>query len=100
MGSLASRHAEPERVAVTVLSDPTTLASIVYGGRPIADTVARQTLRIKGDPAVLERFTTLSPLAPKATAARDRNDPSRPSTSPSPPSLSARRRRERRPAMR
>ena len=46
-------------------SDPMTLASVVYGGRPIADAEAAGALRIEGDRALAERFVTLFVLPPK-----------------------------------
>lgn len=46
-------------------SDPVTMASIVYGGRPIADAEAAGALRVGGDRALAERFVTLFVLPPK-----------------------------------
>ncbi len=51
--------------AVLFDTDPATLASVVYGGRPIADAEAAGTLRIAGDRALAERFVTLFPLPAK-----------------------------------
>ena len=46
-------------------SDPVTMASIVYGGRPIADAEAAGALTLTGDRALAERFVTFFPLPPK-----------------------------------
>ena len=46
-------------------TDPVTLASIVYGGRPIADAEGAGALTISGDRALAENFVTLFPLPPK-----------------------------------
>jgi DNA-binding HxlR family transcriptional regulator len=50
---------------VTFDTDPMTMASVVYGGRPIADAEAAGALRISGDRALAERFVTLFVLPPK-----------------------------------
>ena len=50
-------------------TDPMTLASVVYGGRPVADAEACGTLAITGDRALAERFVTLFVLPPKAAIA-------------------------------
>ncbi len=54
---------------VIFATDPVTLASIVYGGRPIADAEAAGSLQIEGDRALAERFVTLFPLPPKTGTA-------------------------------
>lgn len=46
---------------------PPVLASIVYGGRPLADVEAEGALVLTGDRALAERFVTLFPLPPKMT---------------------------------
>ncbi len=51
-------------------TDPMTLASIVYGGRPIADAEGAGTLRITGERALAERFVTLFPLPTKIDGAQ------------------------------
>ena len=54
----------------TVLSGaPAALASVVFGGRAVADAVAAGDLDVKGDEAVIARFVTLFPLPPKAAGA-------------------------------
>ncbi|WP_404372193.1 winged helix-turn-helix transcriptional regulator [Sphingomonas sp. MMS24-J45] len=63
---IAIRRGDPaDAAAVTFETDPATLASVVYGGRPIADAEAAGTLRISGDRALAERFVTLFPLPAK-----------------------------------
>jgi DNA-binding HxlR family transcriptional regulator len=61
---LAIRRAEPEG-DVVFDTDPATLGSIVYGGRPIADAEAAGALRLDGDRGLAERFVRLFPLPPK-----------------------------------
>jgi hypothetical protein len=46
-------------------TDPMTLASVVYGGRPFADAEAAGTLTISGDRALAERFPALFVLPEK-----------------------------------
>ncbi|PTS90119.1 transcriptional regulator [Sphingomonas sp. HMWF008] len=63
---IAIRRGDPVGAAtVQFETDPATLASVVYGGRPIADAEAAGTLRIAGDRALAERFVTLFPLPAK-----------------------------------
>ncbi|MCW3836640.1 winged helix-turn-helix transcriptional regulator [Sphingomonas canadensis] len=59
------RREEPADAALVFDTDPVTLASLVYGGRPFADAEAAGVLRIAGDRALAERFVTLFPLPPK-----------------------------------
>lgn len=46
-------------------TDPMTLASVVYGGRPLADAEAAGALTIHGDRGLAERFVTLFVLPEK-----------------------------------
>ena len=64
---IAIRRAEDPAAGTQVQfdTDPATLASVVYGGRPIADAEAAGTLRISGDRTLAERFVTLFPLPAK-----------------------------------
>jgi DNA-binding HxlR family transcriptional regulator len=60
------RRGDPAGEAlVTFETDPATLASVVYGGRPITDAEAAGTLRIAGERALAEAFVTLFPLPAK-----------------------------------
>lgn len=61
---IAIRRGEPDG-AVLFDTDPPTLASIVYGGRPIADAEAAGALTLTGDRVLAERFVTLFPLPAK-----------------------------------
>jgi DNA-binding HxlR family transcriptional regulator len=65
IGHVAVRRAEPDEAEVVFESDPVSLASVVYGGRPLADAEAAGALTITGDRALAERFVTLFPLPPK-----------------------------------
>ena len=63
---IAIRRDDPWRDAdVLFKTDPMTLASVVYGGRPIADAEATGALSVYGDLALAERFVTLFPLPAK-----------------------------------
>lgn len=66
VSGIAIRRGNPAgEAAVTFDTDPATLASVVYGGRPIADAEAAGTLRLAGDRSLAERFVTLFPLPAK-----------------------------------
>lgn len=52
---------------VTVAAPPPILAAAVYGGQPPAVLQAHGAMRIDGDAAVLQRFTTLFPLPDKVS---------------------------------
>lgn len=64
-GGIAIRRDDPSEAEAVFTTDPVTLASVVYGGRPITDSEACGTLAIAGDRALAERFTTLFVLPPK-----------------------------------
>ena len=53
---------------VVFATDPVTLASVVYGGRPIADAEGAGALHVTGNRTLAEHFVTLFPLPPKLTA--------------------------------
>ena len=59
------RRAEPQGCALTVVSDPTTLASVVYSGRSVADAEATGELALTGDRKLFNRFITWFPLPNK-----------------------------------
>jgi hypothetical protein len=46
-------------------TNPISLASVVYGGRPVLDTVASGELTLTGDPALFDRFVGWFPLPEK-----------------------------------
>ncbi|MEZ4265979.1 MAG: helix-turn-helix domain-containing protein [Myxococcota bacterium] len=48
-----------------IAADPTTIASVVYGGRPLAHAESTAELVLTGDRALAEHFVTLFPLPPK-----------------------------------
>ncbi len=62
---IAIRRDDPADSDALFVSDPVTLASIVYGGRPIADAEADGALKLSGDRALAERFVTLFTLPQK-----------------------------------
>lgn len=64
-GAFDVTRAEPGDCVVTFASDPVTLASIVYGARPIVDAESAGVLTLNGSRAAAERFVRLFPLPPK-----------------------------------
>lgn len=62
---IAINREEPESVDPVIDTDPVTLASVVYGGRPVVDAEAAGAMAISGDRALAERFFTLFLLPPK-----------------------------------
>jgi hypothetical protein len=64
-GVIAIRREDPAGADLIFESDPMNLASVVYGGRPIADAEAAGALAITGDRALAERYVTLFPLPEK-----------------------------------
>jgi DNA-binding HxlR family transcriptional regulator len=65
-GGIAIHRGEPVGDLV-IDSDPMTLASVVYGGRPFADAEAAGALTLSGNRAAAERFVTLFPLPAKVS---------------------------------
>ncbi|MEO7169887.1 MAG: winged helix-turn-helix transcriptional regulator [Sphingomonas sp.] len=66
---IAIRRADPRAADLMFDTDPVTLASVVYGGRPIGDAESAGALKLSGDRALAERFITLFPLPPKTGSA-------------------------------
>lgn len=66
-GAIAIRRADTAGADLVFDSDPMTLASVVYGGRSMADAEAEGGLTVTGDRALAERYVTLFPL-PEKTA--------------------------------
>jgi DNA-binding HxlR family transcriptional regulator len=62
---IAIRREDPVGTALTLSGEPTTIASIVYGGRPVADAEEAGDLSVAGDCDLLARFLTLFPLPAK-----------------------------------
>jgi DNA-binding HxlR family transcriptional regulator len=62
---IAINREEPEGMETVIATDPMTLASVVYGGRPVSDAEGAGMLAIEGDHAVFEHFITLFPLPSK-----------------------------------
>lgn len=63
------RRGDPTEADSLFISDPVTMASIIYGGRPIEDAQTAGTLALKGDTELAKRFVTLFPLPPKIGSA-------------------------------
>ncbi|UZK64735.1 winged helix-turn-helix transcriptional regulator [Sphingomonas sp. M1-B02] len=63
--AITIERAEPETADTLFDTDPMTLASLVYGGRPFADAEAAGVLRLGGDRALAGRFVSLFVLPPK-----------------------------------
>jgi DNA-binding HxlR family transcriptional regulator len=66
---IAIRRDDPRSADAMFDTDPPSLASIVYGGRPIADAEGAGVLHFRGDRALAELFVTLFPLPPKTGSA-------------------------------
>jgi DNA-binding HxlR family transcriptional regulator len=62
-----TRRDEPEKCAVVIQTNPMSLASVVYGGRPVSDAEATGELTLTGDRALFERFAGWFPLPEKIT---------------------------------
>ncbi|MFE6777556.1 winged helix-turn-helix transcriptional regulator [Streptomyces sp. NPDC057702] len=60
----------------TIEGPPGALASVIYGGRDLADATRASDLAIEGNLTAVERFLSLFPL-PEPVAAPDREQPSR-----------------------
>ncbi|MEZ0245000.1 MAG: winged helix-turn-helix transcriptional regulator [Sphingomonas sp.] len=67
-GNIAIRRADPADADVLFTTDPMTLGSVVYGGRPLADPESDGSLKVEGDRALAERFVRLFVLPPKTGA--------------------------------
>ena len=59
------RRADPGGCALTVAATPMSLASVVYGGRRVADAEAEGELTLTGDRQLFDRFVTWFPLPEK-----------------------------------
>lgn len=59
------READFESAGVLFATDPMTMASVVYGGRPLADAENGGGLAVEGDRALAARYLTLFPLPAK-----------------------------------
>jgi DNA-binding HxlR family transcriptional regulator len=59
------RRADPGGCALTVAATPMSLASLVYGGRRLADAEAEGELTLTGDRQLFDRFVTWFPLPEK-----------------------------------
>ena len=59
------RRADPGGCALTVAATPTSLASLVYGGRRVADAEAEGELTLTGYRRLFDRFLTWFPLPEK-----------------------------------
>ena len=60
------QRADPSGCALTVTANnPMSLASLVYGGRAVADAVRKRELTLTGDRQLFERLVTWFPLPEK-----------------------------------
>jgi DNA-binding HxlR family transcriptional regulator len=62
---VGTRRGEPEGCALVVSTKPISLASVVYGGRPVLDAEASGELTLTGDRALFDRFVGWFPLPEK-----------------------------------
>lgn len=68
-GVLRAERGSPERPDAVVTADPSALAAVVYAGRDLDAFLQTGAIRVEGDRAALERFTTLFPKREPAPAA-------------------------------
>ena len=66
---IAIRRGDPEEADTIFISDPVSMASVIYGGRPITDAEDAGALTIKGSRVLARLFVTLFPLPPKVGSA-------------------------------
>ena len=66
-GKITVRRDDPADADLIFTTDPMTLASVIYGGRPIEDAEGVDSVVLKGDRRIAERFITLFPLSPKVS---------------------------------
>lgn len=52
---------------MTLSGEATAIASVVYGGRPLADALAAGAITVEGNRALAKTFVTLFTLPPKVT---------------------------------
>ncbi|MBV9518870.1 MAG: helix-turn-helix transcriptional regulator [Hyphomicrobiales bacterium] len=64
-GGIRIRRGEPEGCALVVSTNPISLASVVYGERPVSDAEASGELRLTGDHFLFDRFVRCFPLPEK-----------------------------------
>jgi DNA-binding HxlR family transcriptional regulator len=62
---IRTQRGEPEGCALVVSTNPISLASVVYGGRPVLDAKASGELTLTGDLALFDRFVGWFPLPEK-----------------------------------
>ncbi len=62
---IRTRRGEPEGCSLLVSTNPISLASVVYGGRPVLDAEASGELTLTGDRALFDRFVGWFPLPEK-----------------------------------
>ena len=62
---IRTRRGEPRECALVVSTNPISLASVVYGGRPVSDAEAGGELILTGDRALFDRFVGWFPLPEK-----------------------------------
>jgi DNA-binding HxlR family transcriptional regulator len=62
---IRTRRGDPEGCSLVVSTNPMSLASVVYGGRPVLDAEASGELRLTGDRTLFDRFVGWFPLPGK-----------------------------------
>jgi DNA-binding HxlR family transcriptional regulator len=62
-----TRRGEPDACALVVSANPSSLAAVVYGGRPVSGAEASGELKFTGDRALFKRFVGWFPLPEKIT---------------------------------
>ncbi len=65
-GGARAARGDPDDADVVFEGAPAAIAAAVYGGVPLAALEADGAVKVTGDRALAERFTTLFPLPPRA----------------------------------
>jgi DNA-binding HxlR family transcriptional regulator/putative sterol carrier protein len=69
-GQMELIRGDADHADVTIEGGSNSIASVVYGGRKLADAVRSGDMKIEGDKAIAKRFVGLFPLPEKAAASK------------------------------
>ena len=70
-GRFEISRGEAERPDATIETDPSTLAALIYYGRPLAEALRSGAIKIEGDESAVERFLDLFALPEPAVLAAE-----------------------------
>jgi ubiquinone biosynthesis protein UbiJ len=68
-GRFEISRGEAERPDATIETEPSTLAALIYYGRPLAEALRSGAIKIEGDESAVERFLDLFALPEPAVLA-------------------------------